>query len=574
MKQRTRKLSIRFKILLPISILIIAICAVLGISSYRSINEGMVEMGVEQAKMAAQTAMTAIDGDLVAELTPGCEDTEGYQTLLASMREVQKGSGIAYLYTLYTDGSQVYYGIDTDDSELQAAVGQVFEKTYEELSKAFGGEDDALDYIDYTEYGDLLSVYKPITDSAGKVVGILGCDYDAAGVVEKLNTMTKQVVVIAVICLVVSLVLLSLVVGSIARSLRAVNQKIYDLVHSEGDLTKKLEIKSGDELELIAGNVNALLEHIREIMLNIADNALKLSDSSKSVVHNLSGAEVNITDVSATMEEMSAAMEETSASLYQVNESIVEVYATVNSIYENAEAGSDASGEIMENAAEIYEKAVEEQKEAKALAHEMAETVNEKIERSKAVEEISTLTTNIINITQQTNLLALNASIEAARAGEAGRGFAVVADEIGKLASNSAETAEQIRKVSAEVIAAVNELAQNAEKMLTFMDETAMKGYEKLLETSETYRSDVGDMSSIMQRFAEESGLVKNSVDRIKESIAAVNIAVEESAKGVANVTQTSVELTTSVAGIGNEANSNMEISDLLNAEVGKFKLE
>ena len=87
-----------------------------------------------------------------------------------------------------------------------------------------------------------------------------------------------------------------------------------------------------------------------------------------------------------------------------------------------------------------------------------AVTVNEKIERSKAVEEISELTTEIINITDQTNLLALNASIEAARAGEAGRGFAVVADEIGKLASNSAVAAGEIRRVSAEVISAVNEL--------------------------------------------------------------------------------------------------------------------
>lgn len=71
----------------------------------------------------------------------------------------------------------------------------------------------------------------------------------------------------------------------------------------------------------------------------------------------------------------------------------------------------------------------------------MAASLNEKIAKSKSVEQIEILTSNIIEITEQTNLLALNASIEAARAGEAGRGFAVVADEIGKLAGNSADAA-------------------------------------------------------------------------------------------------------------------------------------
>ena len=48
---------------------------------------------------------------------------------------------------------------------------------------------------------------------------------------------------------------------SIMKGLNGVNAKLYDLVNNEGDLTQKLEIKSGDELELIARRVINDLEN-------------------------------------------------------------------------------------------------------------------------------------------------------------------------------------------------------------------------------------------------------------------------------------------------------------------------
>lgn len=573
MKQKTRGISIRIKILFPASILILVICAVLGGSAYRSIYRAMVAMGIEEAQTAARVAVNVIDGDLLGQLTPGDEDTEAYQTLLASMRNIQEDCGIAFLYTLYTDGSGLYYGVDTDSSEDQFHIGDSFDVPYDMLQGVFAGQGYIEDYIDQTEFGPLISAYMPIRNSAGEIVGIAGCDYDASTVIERLSAMMKQIIGITVICLIAALLLLNLIVSRISRSLRRVNQKIYDLVNSKGDLTKKLEIRSGDELELIAGNINSLLEHIREIMLSIAGDSVQLNYSSQNVVQNLSGAEMNISDVSSTMEEMSAAMEETSASLNQINDAIIGVYHAMKNISDSADDGKNSSSSIMKKAVEIHENAVEDEEAARKRVQEMAASMNEKIEKSRAVEEISVLTNDIIAITSQTNLLALNASIEAARAGEAGRGFAVVADEIGKLASNSADSASQIQSVSSAVIKAVNDLADNAEQMLTFMDETVMKGYEKLFETCESYKDDVGNVNHMMQGFADESAQVKASIDRIKEAISAVSIAVEESAKGVTSVTEVSVHLTSSVGDIENEANSNMNIANALNTEVNKFKL-
>ena len=574
MRRKTRKLSIRTKIILPSSILIVLVCLVMGGNAFIQINNGMVSMGVEEAEIASANVVKVIDGDLLEGLTPGCEDTEAYQMILAEMRDIQKSCGIKFLYTLYTDGNQVYYGVDTDETDSHCAYGKVFEISYDELEGVFAGGEYVQDYIDVTEDGYLVSVYRPIYNSNGEVVAVLGSDYDAENVVEQLNSILAGVAIISVICLAAAIVVISIIVNRIMKSLNAVDRKIYDLVHNEGDLTQKLDIRSGDEMELIANNVNILLEHIRRIMLNISANSKTLNGSSKIVVQNLSNAEMNISDVSATMEEMSAAMEETNASLNQVTHAIGQVYEAIEKISMRAGEGRDSSIEIMHNANSIYQQAVVNQSDAKNKAALMVAAVNDKIEKSKAVEEIGELTANIISITDQTNLLALNASIEAARAGEAGRGFAVVADEIGKLAANSAEAAAEIQKVSAAVVEAVNQLAMEAEHMLTFMDETAMDGYEKLLETSESYQNDVDNMNRMMQEFATESEQLKQNIDHIKEAVEAVNIAVEESTRGVTNVTEMSVDLTTSVGDIESEANSNMDIANQLNNEVNKFKLE
>ena len=574
MKQKTRKISIRLQILIPVSAVIILLCLVLGVSSYQHISEGLVSMGVEEADMASAIALKVIDGDLVGGIVPGSEESEEYQMLLVTMRDIQESCGIAFLYTLYTDGQQVFYGVDTDDTSGHRMIGDLFEVSYEELADVFRGASYVQDYIDSTEDGDLVSVYKPISNSNGVIVGVLGCDYDASSVVARQNSILKQVVGIAVICLVIALLILSLVVGKIMRGLNRVDKKIYDLIHNEGDLTQKLDINTGDEMELIANNVNTLLDFIRKIMLNIAGNSTELRASSQKVVHSLTDAELSISDVSATMQEMSAAMEETNASLTQVKDSIDQMYEAIGIISSNANEGKESSNETMTRAGQIYETAQKERERAKILARDMAASVNEKIEKSRAVEEIRTLTENILTITEQTNLLSLNASIEAARAGEAGRGFAVVADEIGKLASDSAGAASRIQAVSDEVIMAVNELAQKAEEMLSFLDKTAMNGYEKLLETSDNYRNDVGNMNTMMQDFANESEQLRNNMDYIKDAMAAINIAVEESAKGVVNVTEMAVDLTNNVGDIEKEASSNMNIVGELNTEVGRFKLE
>ena len=486
-KVRTRKLGIKFKILIPVCVCVLVVCVVMGINSYKHITDGMVEMGVQEADMAADLTLRMLDGDEVEQIVPGAEESDAYKGVLAALKNMKDSCGIAYLYTLYTDGTNVYYGVDVEATEDVSYLGDPFADSYEELKSVFEGQEYVQDYIDETEDGDLITVYKPITNSAGKVVAVLGCDYDASDITARLDASLVGVVKIGAVCIVLAAAALSIIISTITRGLQKVDDKIYEIVHNEGDLTQKLDIHSGDEMELIAGNVNALLEYIRGIMLKISDNSEHLNGSSQKIAQNLAAAEVNITDVSATMEEMSAAMEETNASLEQISTSVGQVYASIENMAARAGHGKESSGEMNGRADSVRTEASSKQQEVATQVADMAQKLNEKIEQSQAVQEIAQLTANIIEITDQTNLLALNASIEAARAGEAGKGFAVVADEIGKLAANSAEAAEQIQKVSAAVVEAVNGLAQEAENMVEFAGITAMDGYQQLVEMSEFY---------------------------------------------------------------------------------------
>lgn len=574
MKQRCRKMSIRVKMILSVMGIMMIVFGFLGGTSIITMQTNLIELGGEQAQVAGGLAVAEIDVDELLKLKPGDEDGKVYNSIVEPLREVQKACGVKYLYTLTTDGSKVYYGVDTDETDGRCAIGEEYNHTYAELKSVFEGERYVADSIENDGFGDLIIAYEPIKDADGNVVAILASDYDASGITERLSGMAVNIAVLSFIGYAFAFVITFLVATMLTKGMKQVNIKLYDLVHNEGDLTQKLHVKSGDEMEVMAGNLNELLDYIRGIMVKISENATSLNESCTLIAENLQVSADGVTDVSATMEEMSAAVEETSVSFEQIHDSIGDVYEKIRNVSGKALEGDELTQDIQSRAQVIYEEASKVQKEAGEKSAAISEIVNEKINQSKAVKEIQVLTENILSISAQTNMLALNANIEAARAGEAGRGFAVVAGEIGKLASDSANAATKIQEVSTTVIQAVEELAMEAENMLQFMDEVTMEGYGKLLNTGKEYYEDAEKIHELMENFAAESETIEKITDSIRESVEAVTEAMEESARGTMNVATTSTELSASIETIENMANSNKGVADDLATEVGKFKLE
>lgn len=564
------KMKVATKILVPTIILIVIMCLFIGNRSISNMQDSLIEIGSEQTKNTVIVAADTVDGNLLKNMKAGSETTKGYEIIREKMADIKTTLNIKTFFTIYLEDDVLYFGIDADGATLP---GTEYPTQDQAIKDVMNGNEYITGLVhngsNYAIYG-----YVPVYNNSDVITGIACIEYDATSIQNNITATRAKVMKIIIICMAVGIPLIWFILHKILKNLKVVDNKIYDIVNNEGDLTQKLDVKSGDEMELISNNVNALLEYIRGIMLNIRADSSEVSETSNKMVDNLAVSKDSINDISAIMEQMSAAMEETSASLTQVENAVVSIDTTISNMADEAVDKSNSSKQVVKKALVIFDEAKAEKENAVAAANDMSISLNEKIEKSKAVSKIEELTKEILNITDQTSLLALNASIEAARAGEAGRGFAVVASEISNLAANSANAASEIQIVSNDVILAVNDLAKEAEAMLTFVNEVAMKGYEKLLSNSNDYANDIGELNNVMVRFSEISNELKENINSIKEAVEAVTIAADESAQGITNVTAMVVDLNNNMESIGEEANVNRDVVEELNSEVAKFKLD
>ena len=136
-------------------------------------------------------------------------------------------------------------------------------------------------------------------------------EYDADALQKSVHEIELEIGIIMVISIVVAILILTIVMNRILKNLNVVNGKLYALANTDGDLTQLVDVRSGDELELIAGNVNGLIQFIRNIVANISNQAQNLNVSADTMLGNVGMVNDNIASISSTMEQMSAGMQET-----------------------------------------------------------------------------------------------------------------------------------------------------------------------------------------------------------------------------------------------------------------------
>ncbi len=559
---------------IPIAIIAVLLGIVLAYTSYSSAQIYVLEMAGEEAAVLARTAAAVVDADKHNSIRAGDENKDYYRDVYNELKDVKDSSSIKYLYTMKLSGGMLFYVIDTSE-DAEPYGTRVDDSDDAEIIKNViaTGEIYVADEVVVDEWGAIISAYAPVYDSSGRVVAVVGADYDAEPVQTRLSAMVVKIAIIAVICVAIAIVIVVFTIRKLVKKVNKVGGRIYDIVNSDGDLTQTLESSTYDELGVISGYVNDLLAYIREVIANINQSSTVLNTSVQTSLANVETTNSGISQVFGEMEQMSASMQETSASLSQIGVLAEAMLQEVLRMAEVCQDGMKLTDRIKNEAQGITDNAISTQEAVQKQAADMEKMLRDRIEKSQSVTEIANLTEQILNIASETNLLALNASIEAARAGDAGRGFAVVADEITKLANNSADTAEQIRQISEVVISAVNALAEESQVMLDFLDNRTVPGYGELVEVGSQYKESAERIRQMMLEFGERFGEFEEDMKEIRMSMNDVEIAVDESARAIVDVTETAERLASNTTEVKEDAANNMNIAKQLGNEAAKFKI-
>jgi methyl-accepting chemotaxis protein len=275
------------------------------------------------------------------------------------------------------------------------------------------------------------------------------------------------------------LLLLAVVLGRrVVNRLKMLIVAMDDLAAGEGDLTKRVQINSKDEIGDMASAVNRFVDKLQPIVREAGDVAQRTGVEIGAMTLRNAGA-----DAAAGMQ----------------RDEVAESLRALSQMADEAQSESHAMQAALKQVVDIRQ-ATDENTRTSAkvgsLIEELAGQVNtgaQVIERlAQQSQQIEVVLTVIHGIAEQTNLLALNAAIEAARAGETGRGFAVVADEVRALAS---KTQSSTGDIQAHIVA----LQQGAREAVAAIGQAGRQASEGLLVLRDSARLQQSVQASVEQ---------------------------------------------------------------------------
>lgn len=360
------------------------------------------------------------------------------------------------------------------------------------------------------------------------------------------STTINYIVYAVIILLVIVLTTSFTFIGKKVSALNEIKKQMDDLAGSEGDLTKRLEVKSKDETGEIAQSFNMFTGKVHEIVSEVNSKALEIENNSESLKLNIQKSSNSSEEISKVVEEIargaSDQARDTEDSAVKVNEmgqALENDFTLMKNLREvgtQIEKKKDEGFKILD---ELIEKTEKSSKDSEQINIIVTQT-------NEYAQKIETASQMIQGIADQTNLLALNAAIEAARAGEAGKGFAVVADNVRTLAEQSIGFAQEINTV----ITALKERSEKAVDTVKILSEAIKAQSAEVYSTQDKFNdisNSLGDLKNVVVDLEKTTDLLDNKKVEIVDIVQNLSAIAEENAASTQETTATIQEQSASL---------------------------
>lgn len=317
--------------------------------------------------------------------------------------------------------------------------------------------------------------------------------------------------------------------------------------------------------------LRSVVRPIKGILHTIQGSSGRINDVVGEVLKRTRTSTKSATDLSFLAGELSSSIQKAADNAAAISKNSEETRLYATQIADECNAIAEYSTAMKTRADEMELSAKTSMEATSAKTADMMRVLAEAIEQSKSVEQINTLTDDILSISSKTTLISLNASLEATRAGKAGKGFSVVAGEIRQLADSSRDTANRIQQINEVITDAVYHLSQSAQNLVDYMDQSILKEFEEFVEAGSQYRKDASYIENVMDEFNDKTMRLQNSMTEIADSIGSITKAMDDSAAGISRVAGSTQHLVSDMADITGKMDVNQEVAGELSRETVSF---
>jgi len=524
--------SLKFRFILFFSVFVLAISLVTAMLGITQLSRAVSDTFAIQGVSIVEKAASIIDGDAFEALSNSLDSSDPYyEETRVKLLRIKESANCVYLYTMaHVRGNIWKYVIDgsaePDDVEKFSNIGD--EEDTSSHNEAFrralvSGKTENGDLEIHKDWGWLVSVYTPIKNSSGKVVGIAACDFDGMYLHKTIVANERRLTIIGVISLLLGLSLVVFFLRQIFTPLDKINSILKEISMGEGDLTGRIETDKKNEMGELAGYFNLTLDKIRNLIVVIRGEAVNLHNVGGNLASSMqqtAGAILEITNnigiVKEKVTSQSASVSQTSSTMENVTANIDKLGKNVEAQTESVSKSSSAIQEMLVNIenvtrtlgrnAQSVRELIKVSDDGRESLQRVTQDILEIARESEGLLEINSV---MENIASQTNLLSMNAAIEAAHAGEAGKGFAVVAGEIRKLAESSARQSKTISDVLKKIKASID--------IITGSTGTAMEKFQAVDERVRAVSEQETNIYNAMEEQRQDSRQILEAVNKLNE---------------------------------------------------------